>query len=49
MPAYWAALWIEELVHDGVTAGCGGGGFCPDAPVSRAQMGVFLVKTFALP
>ena len=46
---YWAASWIEELVHDGVTAGCGGGGFCPDAPVSRAQMGVFLVKTFALP
>jgi len=46
---YWAAPWIEELVHDGVTAGCGGGAFCPEAPVSRAQMGVFVVRAFSLP
>ena len=29
----------------GVTAGCGGGNYCPDAPVTRAQMAVFLLKT----
>lgn len=45
---YWAAAWIEELARDGVTAGCGGGLFCPEALVSRAQMAVFLVTAFDL-
>jgi hypothetical protein len=48
-PNYWAAAWIKQLVADGITAGCGNGNFCPDAPVTRAQMAVFLVKTFNLP
>ncbi len=39
------ANWIEDLVARGITAGCGGGGFCPDAAVSRDQMAVFLLKT----
>jgi hypothetical protein len=38
------AAWIEQLWRDGVTAGCGGGNFCPDASVTRAQMAVFLTK-----
>ena len=29
---------------EGITAGCGGGNFCPAAPVTRAQMAVFLLK-----
>jgi hypothetical protein len=37
--------WIEELALLGVTGGCGGGSYCPDAPVTRAQMAVFLLKT----
>ncbi len=41
----FAADWIEDLVSLGVTAGCGGGNYCPDAPVTRAQMAVFLLKT----
>ena len=41
--------WIEALAGEGVTAGCGGGNYCPDAANTRAQMAVFLVKTFALP
>jgi len=45
---YWAAAWIEALAAEGITGGCGNGSFCPDAPVTRAQMAVFLVKTFAL-
>ncbi len=45
---YWAAPRIEELVRDGITAGCGGGNYCPEAAVSRDQMAVFLVKTFGL-
>jgi hypothetical protein len=28
--------------------GCGGGNFCPTAPVTREQMGVFIGLTFAL-
>ena len=31
------------LARNGVTAGCGGGNFCP-AAVTRAQMAVFLLK-----
>jgi hypothetical protein len=27
-----------------VTRGCGGGKYCPDAPVTRAQMAVFLLR-----
>jgi hypothetical protein len=40
--------WIEELVRRGVTAGCGGGNFCPQQAVTREQMAVFIVKTFDL-
>ena len=39
------APWIEELVREGITAGCGGGNYCPDNPVTRQQMAVFLLKT----
>jgi hypothetical protein len=39
------ADWIEQLAAEGVTAGCGGGFFCPDAPVTRAQIAVLLLKT----
>jgi parallel beta-helix repeat protein len=46
---HWAAAWIEELANQGITAGCGNGKFCPDNPVTRAQMAVFLVKMFNLP
>jgi hypothetical protein len=28
----------------GITAGCGGGNFCPNSPVKRSQMAVFLLK-----
>jgi hypothetical protein len=48
-PAYWAAAWIKQLVAEGITAGCGNGNYCPEAPVTRAQMAVFLVRTFNLP
>jgi len=48
-PAYWAAAWIKQLVTEGITAGCGGGNYCPETPVTRAQMAVLLVRTFNLP
>ena len=40
--------YIEALAAAGVTAGCGGGNFCPDAPLTRGQMAVFLSKALGL-
>jgi len=40
--------WIEELARRGVVTGCGGGAYCPAQPVTREQMGVFIVVTFGL-
>jgi hypothetical protein len=42
------ANWIKELVTEGITGGCAGGDYCPTSSVTRAQMAVFLTKTFAL-
>jgi M6 family metalloprotease-like protein len=47
--SYWAASWIEQLYNEGITSGCGGGNFCPNASVTRAQMAVFLTRAFELP
>jgi hypothetical protein len=44
-PGSFAADWIEELASLGITGGCGGGDYCPSAPVTRAQMAVLLLKT----
>ncbi len=35
--------FIETILHNGVTGGCGGGMFCPGALTTRAQMAVFLL------
>jgi hypothetical protein len=48
-PDYWAAAFIKQLVAEGITVGCGNGNYCPEQPVTRAQMAVFLVRTFGLP
>jgi hypothetical protein len=37
--------WIEDLADRGITGGCGGGNYCPDNFVTRAQMAVFLLKS----
>src|SRR5262249_49890270 len=37
--------WVERLAAEQITAGCGGGGYCPSDPVKRSQMAVFLLKT----
>jgi hypothetical protein len=48
---YWAANWIEQLYAEGITGGCNVSplSYCPEDPVTRAQMAVFLVRTFNLP
>jgi hypothetical protein len=48
---HWAADWIEQLHADEITTGCSADPFnyCPDRVVTRAEMAVFLVRTFDLP
>jgi uncharacterized repeat protein (TIGR03803 family) len=45
-PGHPFADWIGELVSLNITAGCGGGNYCPSLPNTRGQMAVFLTKTF---
>jgi len=40
--------YVEALAASGITAGCGGGNYCPDQPVTRGQMAVFLSKALGL-
>jgi hypothetical protein len=44
------AEWIEQLAREGVTGGCSASPsrYCPDSGVTRAQMAVFLGRTFDL-
>ena len=44
----FAADWIEQLAVEGITSGCGGGNYCPNANMTRAQMAGFLVRAFNL-
>ena len=40
--------FVEALAASGITGGCGGGNFCPDAPITRGQMAAFLAKALGL-
>jgi hypothetical protein len=47
-PSDFAYQHIEALSAAGITAGCGGGNFCPSNTVTRAQLAVFLSKALGL-
>ncbi len=40
--------FVEALAYWSITAGCGNGNFCADAPLTRGQMAVFLSKALGL-
>jgi hypothetical protein len=40
--------YVEALVSSGITGGCGGGLYCPDNPVTRRQMAIFIAKALGL-
>jgi len=40
--------FVEALAASGITAGCGSGNYCPDQPLTRGQMAVFLSKALGL-
>ena len=48
---YWAASWIEQLYTEGITGGCGTSPllYCPESDITRAEIAVFLARTFSLP
>ena len=45
---HWAFQYIEALAASGISVGCGGGSFCPDNTLTRAQMAIFLAKALGL-
>ena len=47
-PTYPHCAAIHFIAAHQVTFGCGGGNYCPDAIVTRAQMAAFLVRAFDL-
>jgi hypothetical protein len=40
--------FVEALAASGITGGCGGGNYCPNSPLTRGQMAVFLAKALGL-
>ncbi len=36
--------YVQWMFANGITAGCGGGNYCPNSPVTRGQMSVFFTK-----
>jgi hypothetical protein len=40
--------FVEALVASGITAGCGGGNFCVNSPITRGEMAVFLAAALGL-
>jgi hypothetical protein len=45
------AAWVEQLYNEGITSGCSTDplNYCPNAPVTRAQMAIFIDRTFEFP
>jgi putative hemolysin len=41
--AQWAEDFVNTLYYHGVTGGCNAENYCPDNPVTRAQMAVFII------
>jgi hypothetical protein len=36
--------WIQKMFELGITAGCGGGNYCPNDTVTRGQMAIFVTR-----
>jgi glucose/arabinose dehydrogenase len=45
---HWAVSWIEQLAAEGISGGCGGGNYCPNDAITRAEAAVLLTRTFSL-
>jgi S-layer homology domain len=47
-PSDFGFQFVEALAASGITGGCGNGGYCPDSPVTRRQMAIFIAKALGL-
>ena len=48
-PTYFAYTQIMAIANAGISSGCGGVNFCPDSPITRGQMAVFVETSLAVP
>ncbi len=46
-PSHAQFRWIQKLAELGLTQGCGGGRYCPDQLLTRAQLAAFLARANA--
>jgi hypothetical protein len=44
----WMEPWIDQFAAEGITTGCGGGNYCPENNVTRAEMAVFIDRAYGL-
>jgi hypothetical protein len=49
LKTHWATTRIKKLAVEGIAGGCDDGNYCPEKPVTSAQMTIFLVRTLELP
>jgi hypothetical protein len=47
-PGDFGFQYIEALAASGITGGCGGGAYCPNGTLTRAQMAIFIAKALGL-
>jgi S-layer homology domain len=40
----WSWPFVEAVENAGLTAGCGGGNFCPTSSLTRAEMAIFILR-----
>jgi len=50
----WMAPWVEQFYNEGITTGCGVDAagkplYCPERPVTRAEMAAFIDRAFDFP
>jgi hypothetical protein len=48
-PSHQFHDYVNTVLRNGITGGCGSGNYCPGAPVTRAQMAVLLLKALLGP
>jgi hypothetical protein len=45
----WMMPWIDEFRNQGYSGGCTATTYCPERPITRAEMATFIVRAFNLP
>ncbi|OGP77663.1 MAG: hypothetical protein A2V86_06605 [Deltaproteobacteria bacterium RBG_16_49_23] len=43
-PNHWAKEYVDHISMEGITKGCAENLYCPDQPVTRAEMAAFLSR-----